>query len=189
MNPKHSHIAFRCPDCTDVILGVIGESALSLNMRLKCTCGASALDITPTTDKKIKLSVPCILCKENHTYTVSPGILFERDIFTLNCPYANVNIAFIGSSEKIEESVAESTSKLEKLLADMGAEAIEDIQPVDMDEDDIEQIKLEGFEELTNEKIVKLKEFVTILDDVVSFTEEEIYRIQEKYEEYLNNNF
>lgn len=137
MNPKHNHIAFRCPDCTDVILGVIGESALSLNMRLKCTCGASALDITPTTDKKIKLSVPCILCKENHTYTVSPGILFERDIFTLNCPYANVNIAFIGSSEKIEESVAESTSKLEKLLADMGAEAIEDIQPVDMDEDDI----------------------------------------------------
>ena len=60
---------------------------------------------------------------------------------------------------------------------------------LDMDEDDIEQIKLEGFEELTNEKIVKLKEFVKILDDVVSFTEEEIYRIQEKYEEYLNNNF
>ena len=60
---------------------------------------------------------------------------------------------------------------------------------LDMDEDDIEQIKLEGFEELTNEKIVKLKEFVKILDDVVSFTEEEIYRIEDKYEEYLNNNF
>lgn len=60
---------------------------------------------------------------------------------------------------------------------------------LDMDEDDIEQIKLEGFEELTNEKIAKLKEFVTILDNVVLFTEEEIYRIQDKYEEYLNNNF
>ena len=60
---------------------------------------------------------------------------------------------------------------------------------LDMDEDDIEQIKLEGFEELTNEKITKLKEFVTILDNVVLFTEEEIYRIQDKYEEYLNNNF
>lgn len=137
MQPKHNHLAFRCPECGDLILGIIGESALSLNMRLKCTCGGSALDITPTAEKKIKLSVPCILCKENHVYTVSPSILFERDLFTLNCPYANIDIAYTGNDTKIEESAAKSAQKLTKLISDVGAESLEDIQPVEMNDDEI----------------------------------------------------
>lgn len=137
MNPKHNHIAFRCPECGDLILGIVGESSLSLNMRLKCTCGASALDITPTQDKKIKLSVPCILCKENHSFTVSPSIFLERDIFTLNCPYANIDILFVGKDEKIENAADEGAKKLQKLMLDLGAETIEDIQPTEMDADEI----------------------------------------------------
>ena len=56
---------------------------------------------------------------------------------------------------------------------------------LEMNEDDMEQIKLEGFEELTQKKIDKIQNFVRILDDIAVFTEEEIYRIEDKYEEFL----
>lgn len=137
MAPKHNHIAFRCPECGDLILGLVGESALSLNMRLKCTCGGSALDITPTTDKKIKLSVPCVLCKDNHTYTISPSILLERDIFKLNCPYANVDIAYVGDSDSISAAADETVKKLSEMMSSLGAESLEDIQPQEMSADEI----------------------------------------------------
>lgn len=57
---------------------------------------------------------------------------------------------------------------------------------LEMNDDDLEEIKSEGFEEVTEEKINKLNEFVNILDNVIGFAEEEMYRIEDKYEEYLN---
>lgn len=57
---------------------------------------------------------------------------------------------------------------------------------LEMNDDDLEEIKSEGFEEVTEEKINKLNEFVIILDNVIGFAEEEMYRIEDKYEEYLN---
>ena len=137
-NSKHNHIAYRCPDCGDAVYGLVGEFALNSNLlRLKCSCSKSALDISPTTDKKIKLSVPCVLCKENHTFTLSPSIFFDRDIFLINCPYANIDIAFIGSREKVDEAIIQNEKALNKLISDMGVEHLDDLQPMDMDEDEI----------------------------------------------------
>lgn len=135
---KHAHIAYRCPECNDVIYGLMGEFALNAHaMRLKCACGKTSLDISATHDKKIKFSVPCVLCKENHNFVVSPALFFERDIFLGGCPYANVNILFIGEKEKIDNAVFENDKVLSKLIADMGVESLEDLQPTDMDEDEI----------------------------------------------------
>ena len=56
---RHAHIAYRCPECNTVIYGLAGEFALTSSMmRLNCSCGKSALTISPTHDGKIKLSVP-----------------------------------------------------------------------------------------------------------------------------------
>lgn len=135
---KHAHIAYRCPECNDMIYGLVGETVLNSHaMRLKCTCGKTSLDISPTPDKKIKFSVPCVLCRENHNFIISPTLFFERDIFLGGCPYANVNILFIGDKEKIDYAVLQNDKTLAKLMADMGAEELEDLQPIDMDEDEI----------------------------------------------------
>ena len=67
----NTHIAFRCPDCLSSIYGFVGKFALSANLlRLKCSCGNSALDINITNDKKIRVSVPCVFCKQNHNLLI-----------------------------------------------------------------------------------------------------------------------
>lgn len=135
---KHTHIAYRCPDCGSVVFGLVGEFALNASMlRLKCSCEKSSLDITVTNNKKIRLSVPCVFCKDNHNFVLTQGIFFERDIFFLNCPYANMDIGFIGEKAKIDDAVAENTRTLTKLISDMGAETLDELQPIDMDEDEI----------------------------------------------------
>ena len=133
-----THIAYRCPECGTMIYGFVGKFALSANLlRVKCSCGHSALDINITNDKKVRISAPCLFCKQNHSFVVSQSIFFGRDIFLLNCPYANMDICFIGSKEKIDEETIRSGKELERLLADLEAESIKDMQPVDLEEDEV----------------------------------------------------
>lgn len=135
---RHTHIAYRCSECATVTVGLVGEFALSASMlRLKCQCGESALDITLTNDKKLKLSVPCVFCKDKHSYVVSQGIFFDKDIFLLNCPYTSIDISFIGKKNKIDLAIEENSRVLEKLIADLGCENFKDLQPIDMDDDEI----------------------------------------------------
>ncbi len=135
---KSAHIAYRCPECGSIIYGLVGQFALSAGMvRIKCSCGGSALDITTTNDKKLRLSVPCLFCKQNHNFVVSQNIFYGRDLFLLNCPYANMDICFMGDKEKTDAAIEESDKKLSMLLADLEVESIKDMQPVDLDEDDI----------------------------------------------------
>ena len=134
----NTHIAFRCPECGEAIYGFVGKFALKANLiRLKCTCGKSALDISLTNDGRVRLSVPCIFCKQNHNFVVSDGIFFGRDKFLLNCPYANMDICFLGSKENVDDELSHSADELKALLASFEAENISDIQPTDMDEDEI----------------------------------------------------
>ena len=133
-----THVAYRCPECGTMIYGFIGRFALSANLlRLKCSCGGSAMDITITNDKKVRLSVPCVFCKQNHNYVVSQNIFFGRDRFLLNCPYANMDICFIGEKEKVDEEAQRSQTELESIMKNLEAESMRDIQPTDMEEDEI----------------------------------------------------
>ena len=135
---RHTHIAYRCPECNTVIYGLVGEFALNSSMmRLNCSCGKSALTLAPTSDGKLKLSVPCTLCRDNHSFVISPALFFERDIFLGGCPYANVNVVFIGEKEKVDEAVYENGEALKRLIAGMGVETLSDLQPEDMDEDEV----------------------------------------------------
>lgn len=133
-----THIAYRCPECLDTVVGIVGRFALSADMlRLRCPCGKSAADISVTRDGKVRLSVPCLLCGKNHDFTVSAPLFFERDLFRLNCPYADADICFIGEKEKIDGALDESADALARLAAEYGAESVKDLAPRDMDDDEI----------------------------------------------------
>jgi predicted RNA-binding Zn-ribbon protein involved in translation (DUF1610 family) len=133
-----THIAYRCPECGQTIYGFVGKFALSANLlRIKCSCGGSALDIGITNDGKVRLSVPCIFCRQNHSFVVSQGIFFGREKFLLNCPYANMDICFIGGKDSIDEEIERSGKELERLLSDLEAESIRDMQPTDLEEEEV----------------------------------------------------
>ena len=138
-SPKQRNIVYRCPECGVATVGIVGRFALKANMiRLKCSCEKeSALDISTVGDGKIKLSVPCILCKQSHAYTVTESIFFEREKFTLSCPYSGIDIAFIGDEADVSEYLTRTEKELETILSGFEADELSDIQPMDMTEDEI----------------------------------------------------
>ena len=136
LTPKKNSVAYRCPDCGDIIHGFVGQ--LHANMlRIKCPCGGSAMEIHFRDDKKVRFSIPCVFCKSSHTYVVSETIVFERDKFLLSCPYANMDIAFLGTEENVEAEAQRAEEELSRLLTSLEAEDLSDIQPEDMANEEI----------------------------------------------------
>ena len=124
---KHTHIAYRCPGCGYTIFGLVTPFTMSQNMlRLKCQCGESELGMQFTKDKKVHLTVPCLFCGQPHHYTVSQGLFLDRDLFVLGCPYTNMDIAFIGKKEQVDEALQMSQAELEQLFAQLGQEEDEE---------------------------------------------------------------
>lgn len=136
LKPKETRIAYRCPECGTATLGIVGKFALKANMlRLKCSCGKSGMDINITNDNKIRLSVPCIFCRQNHNYVVSQSIFFDKDLFLLNCPYTNMDICFIGEEKQLDLELSRTEKELNKIISGLELEDFKDMQPEDVDED------------------------------------------------------
>ena len=137
--PKQRHIAYRCPDCGSAVVGLVGRFALSANMlRLRCSCGSeSSLDISISGDNKIRLSVPCLFCRQNHSYVVSEGLFFEKDRFLLSCPYSGMDIAFIGDEDSVNQDITRTGEELAALLKNLEAEELSDIQPQDVNDAEV----------------------------------------------------
>ena len=137
--PKQRNIAYRCPGCGAAVIGLVGKFALHANMlRLKCSCGEDlSLDINITGDEKVRLSVPCLFCRQNHSYLVSESIFFNKDKFLLNCPYSGMDIAFIGEEETIGGELKRTEEEIRRLMASLEAEELSDIQPQEMKDEEI----------------------------------------------------
>jgi hypothetical protein len=106
-------------------------------LKLKCPCKKSEMLITYTNDKKIRLTVPCVFCPTPHQFVVSQSLFFGRDLFLLNCPYSGMDISFIGNEEKIKGELSRTEAEITRLLTSFEAESLSDIQPMDMNEDEI----------------------------------------------------
>ena len=139
IKPKQRNIAYRCPECGSAVLGIVGKFALKANMlRLKCGCeDGDALDISVANDGRIRLSVPCLFCKQHHNYVVTESIFFDRERFLLNCPYTGMDIAVIGDEETVETELKRTEEEIGRLMASFEAEELSDIQPQEMTEDEI----------------------------------------------------
>ncbi len=113
LEQKQTHVAYHCPHCGMAVLGYVGEFALSADMlKIKCDCGKSALTVTYTNDKKIRLAVPCLFCENPHHFVVSQEVFFARDIFLLGCPYMGMDVCFIGKPAPLQKALNESAAAL-----------------------------------------------------------------------------
>ena len=138
LNQKQTYIAYRCPRCASAATGFVGEFSLSADMlKLKCPCKESEMSITRTSDKKIRLSVPCIFCNKNHGFVVSQDVFYGKDLFLLNCPYTNMDICFIGKEKEISEAIEKNTNDLNTLFADLGYESLDEILSDDRSAEDM----------------------------------------------------
>lgn len=136
---KERLVAYRCSSCGSAVLGTVGKFALSADMlRLKCGCEEpSLLDIHIARDDKLKLTVPCLLCGESHSFVVSEEILLNRPLAKLSCPYSGVDIAFVGEKEAIDPELSRTERELSAIMAGLEVEDVSELQPKEMSEDEI----------------------------------------------------
>lgn len=113
LEQKQTHVAYHCPHCGMAVLGYVGEFALAADMlKIKCDCGQSALTVTYTNDKKIRLTVPCLFCENPHHFVVSQEVFFGKDIFLLGCPYMGMDVCFVGKPTPLQTALNESAKAL-----------------------------------------------------------------------------
>ena len=117
LKPKESVIAYRCPYCGTSILSMVGIFALSGDLiKLKCSCGDSALQIERISEEKVRITVPCIICPQPHVFTLGLNSFFSRPLITLACPFTGINVVFIGQEQKVRDALDETEKKLDELM-------------------------------------------------------------------------
>ena len=140
LNSRETCIAYRCPFCGSGIKSMVGVFALSGAMKkLKCSCSASELTINQTSDGKLRITVPCLLCGSDHSFTISASLFYKKDLFVYSCPYTAMELVFIGSERAVSEALERSEKELLEMMKEMGLENLDalygDIDELD-DEDD-----------------------------------------------------
>ncbi len=140
LDTKTSYVAYRCPKCGFAIYGIAGQFALASQqmLKIKCQCGGSEMVINTTKDKKLRVSVPCLFCGQNHNYVVSQNVFFGEEPFYLSCPYAHMDIGFIGTKEQVDEAVEKSEEELNELFREMNISSLDELHSsADVDPDEI----------------------------------------------------
>ncbi len=119
LNDKKTTVAYRCPTCGKWVTGVVGMFSLSADMlRLKCPCGQSEATMVYTNERKIRMTVPCFLCPQPHSFTVSGSMFFDRDVFALPCAYSGLDICYMGAEDKVSEATEAADNELLELLGE-----------------------------------------------------------------------
>lgn len=129
LDPKQTTVAYRCPHCGAGIMSAVDLFALSADMvKLKCTCGESEMTAVYSKDGKVRLTVPCILCAKPHTFTLNSTLFFGKDLFTMSCPYSDINIACIGETNQVKAELARGELELLDLMEQSGLKDIGSLQ-------------------------------------------------------------
>ncbi len=129
LQDKKATVAYRCPKCGKAVLGMVGIFSLSADMlKVKCECGGSEMIITTSSEGKIRLTLPCIVCPNPHTYLISKNILFSENIFIIPCSYSGIDIAFLGLPDKVSDALESQAQTLNRILEENGLDSFESLK-------------------------------------------------------------
>ena len=125
LDQKKTTLAYRCPSCGGVPTSMVGAFSLSGDLfKLKCTCGGSHLSVEKTHDDKIRLTAPCLVCPNPHSYIISKNVFFGSDIFVIPCALSGIDICFIGKENEVSLAVKRSNDEIVQLLGDASIEQL-----------------------------------------------------------------
>ncbi len=121
LESKQTTLAYRCPHCGAGVMSLVGLFSLSSHMmKLKCDCGKSEMTAVYGKDDKIRLTVPCIVCPNPHHFTVSKSLFFGKELFTVPCPYSNLNLVVMGETNEVKAELARGELELLDLMEKNG---------------------------------------------------------------------
>ncbi len=118
---KKSTVAYRCPSCCAGVISIVDCFKLNADMvRLKCRCGKSEMTIVRSKDKKVRFTVPCLVCPNPHHFTVSEELFYDKELFVLPCQYTGINIAMMGDFNHVKAELARTELALLDLINETG---------------------------------------------------------------------
>ena len=134
IDQKKTTLAYRCPACGSVPTSMVGAFSLSGDLfKLKCACGQSHLTVEKTRDDKLRLTVPCVVCPQPHSYVISKNVFFGSDIFVIPCSLCGVDICFIGKENEIASAIYRSN---EEIMLALGENSLDSIKSKEEDYQD-----------------------------------------------------
>ncbi|MCL2096694.1 MAG: hypothetical protein FWH10_07300 [Oscillospiraceae bacterium] len=111
-------IGYHCPNCGMSILNKINIFTMDGSLvKIKCVCSGSELIVQALKNNKFRLVVPCILCPNSHSFTLSSGAFFQKDLFAFTCKFTAINICYIGGSNKVFDALKKNEEELMKTFA------------------------------------------------------------------------
>ncbi len=126
VKPDETTVAYRCPDCGCGVKSIVGIFSLSADMlKLKCPCGSSSMTIKRTNDDKIRLAVPCMVCRRDHDYVISKDLFFKNELFELPCSLSGFSLCFIGNGDDVSAAIDRADDELRRVLKEAGAESLD----------------------------------------------------------------
>ncbi len=133
LDSKQTTVAYRCPHCGAGIISAVNVFSLSADMiKLKCTCGHSDMSIASGKDGKIRITVPCLLCPSPHIFTLTTSLFYNKELFTLQCPYASdITLAMIGEMNLVKAELARTELELLDLMEKNGITDFHHLQKED----------------------------------------------------------
>ncbi len=125
LEAKQTTLAYRCPRCGSGVMSAVNLFSLSADMvKLKCTCGKSEMTAVLSQDGKVRLTVPCLICAKPHHFTLNSSLFFGKELFSISCPYSDINIACLGEINAVKAELARGELELLDLMEKSGAEGL-----------------------------------------------------------------
>ena len=132
IDQKKTTLAYRCPSCGTVPTSMVGAFSLSGDLfKLKCACGQSHLTVEKTPEDKLRLTVPCVVCPQPHSYVISKNVFFGSDIFVIPCSLCGVDICFIGKENEVASAVYRSNEEIMLALGENSLDSLKGKEDTD----------------------------------------------------------
>lgn len=147
LESKQTTLAYRCPRCGAGVMSIVGLFTASGHAaRVKCDCGGSEMTAVFGNDDRVHLTVPCIVCPNPHRFTVSRSLFFGQELFTLPCPYSNLNLVVMGETNAVKAELSRGELELLDMMEKNGIT-------------ELDSLRTEG-EELSDPQILDVVMFV-----------------------------
>jgi len=114
-------VALRCPACGIIDYHDVGLFAFSGNpvVAFDCACGRKKMTLSRKKGR-IWMEMACALCEETHLLSFSPADFWSPDPRSLFCSDTEVEVGFMGNSERVRTVVQQHQDRVDAAIAEAG---------------------------------------------------------------------
>ncbi len=113
-------LAYICPACRQSVITErsVFQLAASANV-IPCPCGKSSMRVELMGDR-VRLSVPCLFCGEDHTVTCSSKAFLHQRALAFSCAASGLDCCYVGEEGAVFSAVRRLEEAVDKLERDAG---------------------------------------------------------------------